>query len=106
MERHVGQTLEDLSARLETTRLPAASSFDTIDEAAAAVSTTLQRNSQVIDEWLANGAVRYLELDAPFNGGAVLERGSAQAVAGTGARVVLKGDGNGGWLVLTGFPTP
>lgn len=106
VERHVGQTLEDLSARLETTRLPAASSFDTIDEAAAAVSTTLQRNSQVIDEWLANGAVRYLELDAPFNGGAVLERGSAQAVAGTGARVVLKGDGNGGWLVLTGFPTP
>ncbi|NOR99678.1 RNase A-like domain-containing protein [Mycobacteroides abscessus] len=105
IERHVGQTLDDLSARLDSTRLPVVSSFGTTDEAAAAVSSALQRNQQVIDEWLSNGAVRYLELDAPFSGGAVLERGSAETVVGTGVRVVLKGDGNGGWYVLTGFPT-
>ncbi|MFI5509122.1 RNase A-like domain-containing protein [Mycobacterium sp. NPDC051804] len=106
IERHVAQTSADLAARLETTRLPLVSSFSTTDEAAAAVSTALQGNQQAIDEWLSSGAVRYLELDAPFNGGAVLERGSAEGVAGTGVRVVLKGDGNGGWYVLTGFPTP
>ncbi|MBY0287314.1 MAG: hypothetical protein K2X52_09205 [Mycobacteriaceae bacterium] len=106
IERHVAQTSADLAARLETTRLPLVSSFSTADEAAAAVSTALQGNQQAIDEWLSSGAVRYLELDAPFNGGAVLERGSAEGVAGTGVRVVLKGDGNGGWYVLTGFPTP
>lgn len=106
IERHVAQTPADLAARLETTRLPLVSSFSTADEAAAAVSTALQGNQQAIDEWLSSGAVRYLELDAPFNGGAVLERGSTEGVAGTGVRVVLKGDGNGGWYVLTGFPTP
>lgn len=106
IERHVGQTFDDLSARLDSTRLPVVSSFDTADEAASAVSSALQRNQQTIDEWLSNGAVRYLEIDAPFNGGAVLGLGSAEAVAGTGVKVVLKGDGNGGWYVLTGFPTP
>lgn len=106
IERHVGQTYEDLSSRLNSTRLPVVSSFTNADEAASAVGSALQDNQGVIDDWLSNGAVRNLEINAPFDGGTVLARGSGEAVAGTGVKVVLKGDGNGGWYVLTGFPTP
>ncbi|WP_441958369.1 RNase A-like domain-containing protein [Mycolicibacterium houstonense] len=106
IERHVGQTVEDLSARLDATRLPVVSSFGTVDEAASAVSAALQHNRQVVDEWISSGAVGKVELDAPFSGGEVLRRGSTEAVGGSGVRVVLKGDGTGGWYVLTGFPTP
>ncbi len=45
-------------------------------------------------------------LDVPLRGRNVLHRGSSEAVAGIGVRVALKGDGTGGWYVLTGFPTP
>ncbi|MGV9798775.1 RNase A-like domain-containing protein [Mycobacterium sp. NPDC003449] len=96
IERHVGQTFDDLSARLEGTRLPVVSSFGTADEAASAVSTALQHNHQVVDEWISNGAVGKIELDAPFGGGEVLRRGTTEAEAGSGVRVVLKGDGTGG----------
>lgn len=106
IERHVGQTFDDLSARLDSTKLPVVSSFGTVDEAAAAVSTALQHNQKVVDEWISNGAVGKIELDVPFSGGEVLHRGSSEAVAASGVRVVLKGDGTGGWYVLTGFPTP
>jgi len=106
IERHVGQTFDDLSARLDTTRLQTVSTFTTADEAASAVSTALQHNQQLLNDWVANGAPRKLELDAPFTGGTVLERGAAEAVTGTSVKVVLKGDGNGGWYVLTGFPKP
>ncbi|ORV34102.1 hypothetical protein AWB99_00105 [Mycolicibacterium confluentis] len=106
IERHVGRTFDDLSARLDSTKLGTASSFNNLDEAAAAVGSVLQRHQQEIAEWLSSGADLYLRLDAPFNGGSVLVRGDTEAVPGTGVKVVLKGDGNGGWYVLTGFPTP
>ncbi|KUH95809.1 hypothetical protein AU188_20910 [Mycobacterium sp. IS-3022] len=106
IERHVAQTPADLAARLETTKLQTVSTFVTAEEAASAVSTALQHNQQMLNDWVANGALRKLELDAPFNGGTVLERGAADATTGTSVKVVLKGDGNGGWYVLTGFPRP
>lgn len=81
------------------------SSFGTADEAASAVSGAFQQNRAAIDVWLANGANGTLKLDAPFSGGTVLERGG-ELTPGTGVRVVLKGDGDGGWYVLTGYPTP
>jgi hypothetical protein len=84
IDRHVGQTFEDLSGRLDSTRLPVVSSFGTADEAASAVSTALQHNQQVLDEWISNGATGKLELDAPFSGGDVLRRGATEASAGTG----------------------
>lgn len=105
IERHVAQTVDDLSARLDSTKLPVVSSFGNADEAASAVSSTFQQNRAAIDAWLANGANGTLKLDAPFSGGTVLERGGA-LTPGTGVRVVLRGDGEGGWYVLTGYPTP
>lgn len=106
IEKHVGRSYEDLVARLEATQLGKVSTFSTADEAAAAVTSTLQYNPELLTEWVNNGAPRKLELEAPFNGGTILERGAAETVTGTTVKVVLRGDGNGGWYVLTGFPQP
>ncbi|CAN5475197.1 hypothetical protein BH11ACT7_BH11ACT7_24010 [soil metagenome] len=104
LEKHVGQSFDDLAARLEAEPLPKAiSTFATTDEAAAAVSTTLQLNQSAIESWVSNGAAKTLVLTAPFDGGEVLVRGTNEIVDGTEALVVLRGDGAGGWYVLTGY---
>ncbi len=103
---HVAQSVEDLSTRLDTyPRLKAVSSFETADEAAAAVSAALQHNQRAVDRWIAEGAIDKLRLDAKFSGGMVMERDASEALVGTHVKLVLKGDGTGGWYVLTGFPT-
>ena len=106
IERHVGMTSDDLASRMESSGLTTVSTFATADEAASAVSTALRENREILNSWIAEGAPRKLELDAPFVGGAVLEQGATEIVTGSTVRVVLKGDGNGGWYVLTGFPKP
>lgn len=106
IERHVGMTFDDLAARMESSGLQTVSTFATSDEAASAVSAALRENQDVLNSWIAEGAPRKLELEAPFDGGAVLVQGATEAVTGSTVRVVLKGDGNGGWYVLTGFPKP
>lgn len=106
IERHVGMTADDLAARMESSGLQTVSTFATSDEAASAVSAALRENQDLLNSWVAEGAPRKLELEAPFDGGAVLVQGATEAVTGSTVRVVLKGDGNGGWYVLTGFPKP
>lgn len=106
IERHVGMTSDDLAARMESSGLQTVSTFATSDEAASAVSAALRENQDLLNSWVAEGAPRKLELDAPFDGGSVLVQGATEAVTGSTVRVVLKGDGNGGWYVLTGFPKP
>ncbi|CAN5525413.1 hypothetical protein BH09ACT7_BH09ACT7_56370 [soil metagenome] len=105
IERHVGQTFDELSARLATTRLETVSTFLSTDEASAAVGSALRHNQQTIEDWVSDGAEGKIDLDAPFTGGELLHRGTAETIAGSGVRVVLKGDGTGGWYLLTGFPT-
>lgn len=107
IERHVGQTVDDLSARLDAGPRPGAvSTFSTSEEAANAVSTALQHNQAVVDAWVANGATDRLRISVPFDGGEVLVRGSTETVPGTSVLVVLEGIGNGEWIVLTGYPKP
>ncbi|MGE0218911.1 RNase A-like domain-containing protein, partial [Mycolicibacterium sp.] len=106
IERHVGLTSDDLAARMESSGLQTVSTFATSDEAASAVSAAIRENQDLLNSWVAEGAPRKLELDAPFDGGSVLVQGATEAVTGSTVRVVLKGDGNGGWYVLTGFPKP
>ncbi|WP_234794278.1 RNase A-like domain-containing protein [Mycolicibacterium flavescens] len=106
IERHVGMTPDDLAARMESSGLQTVSTFATSDEAASAVSAAIRENQDLLNSWVAEGAPRKLELDAPFDGGSVLVQGATEAVTGSTVRVVLKGDGNGGWYVLTGFPKP
>jgi hypothetical protein len=104
IERHVGRTFDDLSARLEAyPGLEQVSTFATVDEAAAALSTALNHNKNVFDDWIASGARGKLELVAPFEGGSVFERGSDSTVPGSSVKMILKSDGSGGWYVLTGM---
>jgi hypothetical protein len=105
IERHVGQTFDDLSTRLEAGPR-AVSTFATAEEATAAVSAALQHNRAAIDTWVANGATDRLRVSVPFDGGEVLVRGSDSTVPGTSVLVVLEGVGNGRWIVLTGYPKP
>ncbi|NKZ13172.1 hypothetical protein HGA11_19535 [Mycolicibacterium septicum DSM 44393] len=107
IERHVGQTFDDLSARLDAGPRPGAvSTFSTAEEASTAVSTALQHNQATVDAWVANGATDRLRISVPFDGGEVLVRGSTATVPGTSVLVVLEGIGNGEWIVLTGYPKP
>jgi hypothetical protein len=105
IERHVGQSFDDLHTRLAANPRPdAMSSFATVEEASTAVSAALQQKKEVIDAWVADGASDRLRLVIPFEGGNVLARGASETIPGTSVLVVLKGDGNGQWIVLTGYP--
>ncbi|BBZ34492.1 RNase A-like domain-containing protein [Mycolicibacterium confluentis] len=107
LERHVSQSLDDLSARLEADPRPGAvSTFASTEEATTAVSSALQHNQAAVDAWSANGATDRLRLSVPFDGGEVLVRGSRATVPATSVVVVLEGIGNGRWIVLTGYPIP
>ncbi len=104
--RHVGKSAAQLAARLASTNLPAASTFRTLAEARAGVAAALEAGAPRIAQWAAAGAKNRLKLEAKFQGGKVLLRGATQPETGTGVRVILEGDGAGGWYILTGFPTP
>ncbi|WP_396913756.1 RNase A-like domain-containing protein, partial [Mycolicibacterium sp.] len=107
IERHVGQTFDDLSARLAASpRLGEVSTFTSVDEAATAVTTVLQHNRMALDTWVADGAQKTLVITAPFDGGEVLVRGGVESVPGSTVKVVLKGDGMGNWNILTGYVLP
>ena len=107
VERHVGESEAALSARLaRESRIPSASTFISFKEAVAAVETAFRSNATRVEDWVAGGARGRLVLNAGFTGGLVLSRGAAGTSVGTGVRLVLVGNGRGGWYVLTGFPTP
>ncbi|PRC47963.1 hypothetical protein C6A85_82260, partial [Mycobacterium sp. ITM-2017-0098] len=77
IERHVAQTVDDLSTRLDDyPGLRQVSTFGSVDEAATALHAALNHNKSVFDDWIASGAKGKLELVAPFDGGSVLARGS------------------------------
>lgn len=107
LQKHVGKTEAELAARLAAERkLPAASTFLSRAEAESAVSTVLRTRHAELASWLAKGAKGTLELDASFKGGLVLQRGATSCVTGQTARIVLRGDGRGGWFVMTGYMAP
>jgi hypothetical protein len=107
LARHVGQTEAQLAARLSAQpNISAASSFATRAQAEAAVSAAFDANAARVAAWTSSGASGRLTLNAAFSGGTVMQRGAAAATQGTGVRVILQGNGSGGYHVLTGFPTP
>ncbi|MCV7254639.1 hypothetical protein H7J86_20970 [Mycobacterium hackensackense] len=107
LSRHVGLSDAELTARLaENPKMDAASTFGSLEEASAAANAVLEYNAAVIESWVQGGAIGRLQLDAPFNGGLIIMRNTEDVVAGTAARLVLVGDGAGGFRVLTGFPKP
>jgi filamentous hemagglutinin len=105
--RHIGQSEGALATRLAAEpRLKEASTFANRAEAEAAISAALNAKAVNVEAWVAAGARGRLVIDAPFNGGAVLRRGDVAPSVGTGVRAVLEGNGNGGWRIVTGYPTP
>jgi len=107
LARHLGLSEADLAARLASQPgIPTASTFATRAEAEAAVSAAFDVNGANVSAWINTGANGRLVLNAPSSGGLVLQRGATAAVPGTGIRVVLQGNGSGGYFILTGFPTP
>jgi hypothetical protein len=75
-------------------------------EAEEGVATVLDAQATQLSTWIASGARGQLVLNAPFNGGLVLQRGASAPTSGTGVTVVLRGTGDGNWRVVTGYPTP
>jgi len=105
--RHVGRTDADLAARLASQRgIRAASTFLNQAEAEAAVANALAANAEEVASWMASGANGRLPLNIPFSGGRVLQRGASVSTPGTGARIVLEGNGRGGYNILTSYPMP
>ena len=84
--------------------IPAASTFNSLVEAEAGVAAALQTNARLVADWMAKGATGRLRVTAGFSGGSVLPSGASTPVNGTGVRIILQGDGRGGWYVLTGYP--
>jgi hypothetical protein len=106
VEKHVGKSDAELAQRLvDEPKLTYASTFESEQQAEEMVSSVMRQRSQEIADWAAQGAKGKRAFDGVAAGGRVMERGVPGSVAGTGARVVLKGDGKGGYFILTGFPT-
>jgi RHS repeat-associated protein len=106
LREHVGKTVSDLRARLlSRPGMKTASTFVDRPEAESAVLQAFDANVAKFEAWKSSGSRAYLELNVPFKGGLVLQQGAANAEVGTGARVIVKRTADGGWHVLTGYPT-
>jgi hypothetical protein len=105
LARHVGLDAAALDARLADEGMKMASSFASRAEAEGATCSVMNQNATKTSDWLLAGAKGKLELDGSFSGGLIRVLGGYDA-AGTSARIVLRGNGSGGYFILTGFPTP
>jgi hypothetical protein len=106
LARHVGQSEAALAARLAgEPNLGVVSTFVNRTEAEAAISGVLSARAADVNAWVAAGARGRLVIDGAFSGGAVLQRGAAVALPGTGVKAILEGTGGGGWRIITGYPT-
>lgn len=105
--KHVGQTDAALMTRLATEpRIPAASTFPNRYEAESGVTAVLDARAAQVSAWTSSGARGQLVLNAPFDGGSVLQRGISLPTTGTNVTVVIRGIGEGNWRIVTGYPNP
>ncbi len=110
IRKHVGQSVEQLRARLEReSNVSAASSFRDLATAEGAVSETLHAERDRIQRWLGGGEPR-LALTHGLNRdlGLTLRRGEREARPARSVRLVLVRDRgeSGGYRLLTGYPVP
>jgi Bacterial CdiA-CT RNAse A domain len=110
IRKHVGQTPDQLRARLDRERhISAASSFQDLPTAEAAVTAALNSNRDRISQWLAGSSPRFVvNYTAPNTVGLTLRRGDRDAEPTRRLRLVLvRDDGErDGYRILTGYPTP
>lgn len=110
--RHVAQTEEQLRARLAAqTRIPAASSFETLVQAEKAVSAGLRANRTAIAQWAGtaapNGKRAFDWISSDRIGHGVI-RATGQLAPMSKVRIVLQKKAIAGKLyyILTAFPIP
>jgi hypothetical protein len=110
IRKHVGQTPEQLRARLDRERnISAASSFADLATAEAAVSEALQTNRDGISQWLAQSSPRFVvNYTAPQTVGLTLRRNDRDPAPTRRLRLVLVRDPRerDGYRILTGYPVP
>lgn len=108
--RHIGKTDAELIQRISSnTKITASSTF--IDESVAnsVINSSLVDSNNVtkINTWLNNGAKGNLPI--AYNGNTVIGRGISQGSNTvkdlTNAKIILKGNGNGGFEILTAYPS-
>ncbi len=110
IKKHVGQTPDELRARLaREPDVSAASSFTDLPTAETAVAAAIRAERGRIDRWLAGGEPR-LVFNHRFDRevGITLRRGDNAPRAARGLRLVLvrdRGEADG-WRLLTGYPVP
>ncbi|MDR3707865.1 MAG: hypothetical protein P4L33_06175 [Capsulimonadaceae bacterium] len=107
--KHVGKSTEQLANRLaHEMEKDAVSSFFNIRTAADMAARTIQDNKARIDDWLVNRPRTTLQLEVAGDPhrklGQILYRGKIVSDDAYDAVVVLKGDGQGSYNVLTAFP--
>ncbi|MEO1481013.1 MAG: RNase A-like domain-containing protein [Myxococcota bacterium] len=105
IEKHVGKDKQYLQERLdEKPNADQMSTFNSELEASRAVRQALRENDLRIGQWLSSSPDGKLILKTSnFRGGKVLDK-TGDLRSGSGARIVLVGDGAGGWIVYTGYP--
>lgn len=113
IERHVGRSEADLRQRLRADpRLFRASSFDTLEDAEAAVNEALRHNADRIAGWLRenprDGQPRAFYLSTSRTLGHGMDRRNWQLRPYSDARVVLRRTSrlDRGFYVLTAYPEP
>ncbi|EOO74029.1 MULTISPECIES: WXG100 family type VII secretion target [Bacillus cereus group] len=109
LERHVGKTDEELLQRLESdTRITGASTFTDRATAENIANNVLNnpRNQELIQNWL-NNSRNNRPLALPYSGNEIIgrgiQRGSTTIEEMTNAKIILKKDANGKFI-LTGYP--
>ena len=110
IRKHVGQSPEQLRARLDRERnISAASTFTDLATAQEAVAAALRGNRDRISRWLAESSPRLVvNYTAAQNIGITLRRNDREAEPTRQLRLVLVRDTreSDGYRILTGYPTP
>jgi hypothetical protein len=109
LEKHVGQSYEDLASRLaKEPKLNAASSFTDRAVAERSVKETIDANRTKIADWLASGSKKPLPISHTMSEpvGISVPRGVPIGVPASNVKVILIRDAAfpNGYAILTGYP--
>lgn len=106
LQKHVEKTEAQLKQRIEgAPRLKIASSFRDESTAEQAISATLDKNQELIEQWLKQpvGNDLVLHHQGASSLGIAMDRGAAAARPSNLARMVLRHHSDGGFYVLTAY---
>lgn len=109
MARHVGQSVDDLAARLAAQpNIPAVSTFNSRAAAEASINSALDANEAAIRVWLRGGGSAGSAFTNPSADpiGTTLMRGTSGPTSTSTVGVVLRPNASmpGGYTILAAFP--